>query len=525
MSALASTDTLTRLSAVELAARIARGEVSAVEAVEAHIARIEQVNPALNAVVVKRYDEARAEARTADERQAAGEPLGSLHGVPITTKESLDLAGTASTCGIPSRREVLATEDDVYVARMRAAGAIILGKTNVAQVLLYNESDNPLYGRTNNPWNVARTPGGSSGGQAAIIAAGGSPLGLATDLAGSIRTPATFNGIAGMRPTVGRLPDAGRYSLHIGQRAIVSQVGPLARDVDDVAATLAIMNGGSAPADAGALPLGDYRAVDVSALRVAYYADDGTFAVAPAVRRAVVEAAGMLAGRGAQVTEWRPPDVASAVEIFFGLFSADGGRGLRRMLGRDKKDPHIAQLARLAGTPRPALAVLQALLNLAGQRTAAGMLRTFGHTDTLHYWDLVEAQMDYQRRFAHALDTDDGAPFDVIVCPAYALPALPHGATKQLVIAGGYVVVYNLLGYPTGIVPVTRVRPGEETVRKRSRDAAERTAKRAEQGSAGLPISVQVVARPWREHVALAAMRAIQNAARQHEDYPDLAPL
>jgi fatty acid amide hydrolase len=525
MSASTSADILTRLSAVELAARIARGEVSAVEAVEAHIARIEQVNPALNAVVVTRYEEARAEARAADECQAAGEPLGPLHGVPITIKESLDLTNTPATFGLPSRRNILATEDDVYVARMRAAGAIILGKTNVAQVLLYNESDNPAYGRTNNPWNVQRTPGGSSGGQAAIIAAGGSPLGLATDIAGSIRAPATFNGIAGMKPTAGRTPDAGRYSLHIGQRAIMSQVGPLARDVDDVAAALAIISGGSAQADEATQPLGDHRAVDVSALRVAYYADDVTFAVAPAVRRAVVEAAGMLAGRGAQVTEWRPPDVAGAVQVFFGLFSADGGRGLRRTLGRDRKDPHIAQLAQLAGLPQPVLAVLRGLLNLAGQRTAADMLGAFGHSDTLHYWDLVEAQMDYQRRFAHALDTDDGGPFDVIVCPAYALPALPHGATKQLVIAGGYVVLYNLLGYPTGIVPVTRVRSGEETVRKRSRDAAERAAKRAELGSAGLPISVQVVARPWREHVALAAMRAIEDAARQQADYPDLAPL
>ncbi len=526
MSAGTGIETLTQLSAIELATRIARGEVSAVEAVESHIARIEQVNPALNAVVVTRYDEARAEARAADERQAAGEPLGPLHGVPVTVKESLDLTGTPSTFGLPSRREALATEDDVYVARIRAAGAIVLGKTNVAQVLLYNESDNPVYGRARNPWDPTRTPGGSSGGQAAIIAAGGSPLGLGTDLAGSIRTPSTFCGVVGMKPTAGRTPDAGEYSLHIGQRAIVSQVGPLARDVGDVAAALAIMSDGDTPPGGHPTPpLGDFRMVDVANLRVAYYADDGTFAVAPAVHRAVVEAAGMLAGRGAQVTEWRPPDVASALEIFFGLFSADGGRGMRRTLGRDKKDPRIAQLARLAGAPRPMLGGLRALLTLTGQRTAAGMLRSFGHADTLHYWDLIQAQMDYQQRFAHALDTDDGGPFDVIICPAYALPALPHGATKQLVIAGGYVVLYNLLGYPAGIVPVTRVRAGEETVRKRSWDAAERTAKRAEHGSAGLPVSVQVVARPWREHVALAAMRAIQDAGRAQSDYPVSAPI
>ncbi len=193
-------EALTSLSATELATMIACGDLSSVEAVEAHIERIERVNPGLNAVVVKRYDAARAEARQADERRANGEVLGPLHGVPITIKESLDLIDTPSTFGLQSRGSILARQDDLYVARMRKAGAIILGKTNVAQLLYYIESDNPVYGRTNNPWNLDRSPGGSSGGQAAIIAAGGSPMGLGTDIGGSIRVPATFCGIAGLKP-------------------------------------------------------------------------------------------------------------------------------------------------------------------------------------------------------------------------------------------------------------------------------------------------------------------------------------
>lgn len=518
------TQELTGLSATALAAHIAQGNISSVEAVAAHIARIEQVNPALNAVVVERYDEARAEARQADERRALGEPLRPLHGVPITIKECLDLAGYPSTCGLQSRAGVPATQDDPYVARMRQAGAIILGKTNVAQVLLYIESDNPVYGRTNNPWNVGRTPGGSSGGQAAIIAAGGSPLGLATDIGGSIRVPATFCGIAGLKPTAGRTPDSGRFSVPIGERAIVSQVGLLARDVDDVALGLEIINGGANPPVEPPMPLGDPATVDISRLRVAYYADDGTLAVAPAVRRAVVEAAGILAGQGAQVTEWRPPDVPQAMDIFFGVLSADGGRGAKALLKGNKKDPRIAQLVFLAGQSRPTLSALAGLLRLAGQRSSATMLRSFGHGDTLHYWRLVEAQMAYQERFARALDIDDGGPFDIIICPACSLPAFPHGASKDLVVAGGYAVLYNVLGYPTGVVPVTRVRPNEESTRKRSADAILKAARKAEQGSAGLPIGVQVVARPWREHVALAAMRIIQRAARSHEEYPGSAP-
>ncbi len=499
-------------SAIELAASIARGELSAVEAVEASIARIEAVNPRLNAVVVKRYDEARAEARSADERRARGEPLGPLGGTPITVKECFDVAGTPATYGLPSRAQTLATADDRYIQRLRAAGAIIVGKTNVAQLLLYIESDNPLYGRTNNPWNLERTPGGSSGGQAAIIAAGGSPLGLGSDIGGSIRVPSAFCGVVGMKPTAGRTPDLLRFGMPLGQRAIVSQVGPLARTVADVALALQIINGGAAPQTEPPTPLGDPTTVDVSTLRVAYYTDDGILPVAQSVRRATVEAAGLLAARGAQVTEWRPPVMEEANDIFFGVLSADGGAGAKAFMGRNPRDPRIGQLLMLAGASRGLLAVAGGALRLLGQHSQAALLRNFGYHDTLRYWRLVEAQIAYQRRFAQALDDDPGGPFDVIICPPAALPAFRHGDSRDLVTAGAYATVYNVLGYPTGIVPVSTVRPGEEQPRKPSRDAMLRAARRAEEGSAGLPLAAQVVARPWREHVALAAMRAIEEA-------------
>jgi fatty acid amide hydrolase len=519
------TETLTQLSAIELAARIARGEISALEAVEACIARIEQVNPALNAVVVKRYAAARAEARAADERRARGEPLPPLHGVPITVKECLDLVGTPATFGFQTLAQTNATEDGVYVARMRQAGAIVLGKTNVAQALLYIESDNPVYGRTNNPWNLARSSGGSSGGEGAIIAAGGSPLGVGTDIGGSVRLPASFNGIVAFKPTAGRTPDPGRYSVPLGERAVVSQIGALARTTDDVALAIEILNGGRSPAVEPPMPLGDPASVDVSKLRVAYYTDDGTLAVAPAVRRAVIEAAGMLAGRGAQVLEWRPPDVLQAVDIFYGLLSSDGGETLGTALRGSQKDPRLAQLLMLAGAPTPVLASVRGLLRATGQRRTLEVVRNFGQRRTVDYWRLVEAQMAYQRRFLDALEHDDGGPFDVIICPASAVPAIPHGSSKDLLTAGGYAVLYNLLGYPAGAVPVTRVHVDEETPRKRSRDRVEMAARTAEQGSAGLPIGVQVVARPWREHVALAAMRAIEEDARRRDDFPASPPL
>lgn len=517
--------TLTQLSALDLAACIARGDVSAVEAVEAYIARIEAVNPALNAVVVKRYDAARAEARAADERRARGEPLPPLHGVPITVKDALDLAGLPSTFGIPSLARNIPDEDVVYVARLRQAGAIVLGKTNIAQALLYIESDNPVYGRTNNPWNLARSSGGSSGGESAIIAAGGSALGVGTDLGGSLRLPASFTGIVSLKPTNGRLPDPGRYSMPIGQRAVASQVGALGRTTDDVALAIEILNGGRAPTVEPPMPLGDMHTVDVSRLRVAYYTDDGTLAVSSAVRRAVIDAAGMLAGRGAQVLEWRPPDVLQAVDLFYGLLSSDGGATLGAILRGTQKDPRIAQLITLASAPTPMLAGARGLLRATGQRRTLEVARNFGQRRTVDYWRLVEAQMAYQQRFLHALESDSGGPFDIIICPACAVPAIPHGASKDLMTAGGYEVLYNLLGYPAGLVPVTRVRANEESPRRRSRDRVEQAARHAEQGSTGLPIGVQVVARPWREHVALAAMRAIEEDARKRDDFPASPPL
>lgn len=522
---MTSEETLTRLSAVELAALIARRDISSLEAVQAHIARIEEVNPRLNAVVVRRYEQACAEAKAADERLDRGEPPAPLLGVPLTIKESLDLEGTPSTAGLPSRAGVLADQDDPYVAALRAAGAIVVGKTNVSQLLLYVESDNPLYGRTNNPWNLERSCGGSSGGQAAIIAAGGSPLGLGTDIGGSLRSPATFCGIASLKPTAGRLPDQGRYSMPIGQRAIVSQVGVLARRVEDVALGLRVLDEDPAVPAEAPVPLGDPRAVDISRLNVGYYVEDGTFKVAPAVRRAVLLAAELVRDCGAQVTQWAPPDVHQAQDLFFRILSADGARGIKRLLGRDKRDPRIATLELLAARSRPVLFVLDRLLRAAGQSGLASSLHNFGYRDTDHYWQVVEDQLAYRQRFQRALEQADGGPFDVLLCPACALPAFTHGSARELVTAGAYAPLYNVLGYPAGVVPLTRVRPGEDLGRPQSRDMVEEAARKVEVGSAGLPVGVQVVARPWREHVALAVMSVLETMARQREDYPDCPPL
>jgi fatty acid amide hydrolase len=500
------------VSASALARRIASRDLTSSEVVEAHIERIAAVNPQLNALVVERYEAARAEAAAADRYLAHGGIPGPLHGVPVTIKEVLDLAGTASTAGLPKRANTLALADDPYVARLRSAGAIVLGKTNVAQLLMAFESENPLYGRTNNPHDLSRSPGGSSGGESAIIAAGGSPLGLGTDIAGSVRNPAAFTGIAALKPTTGRTPDVGRLSIPAGQQAIPSQVGVLARRVADLALGLEVINSGRNSLLEPLLPLGDYTTVELRGLRVAFYSDDGTFTVSPAVRRAVHEAAGILRERGATVTEWTPPAAAEALGIFFGIMAADGAQGMKRLAAQDPLVPSMRTLLQRMSAPRPVVSAIRALLHATGQRSSTLLLRNVGYHDTDHYWQLVEAQRDYQVRFQAALDTTAGGPFDLIICPAAALPALPHGTgAGPVATMGAYTLLYNLLGYPAGVVPVTHVRPAEETERTNLRDDVERAARLIELGSAGLPIGVQVVARPWQEHIALAAMQAIED--------------
>ena len=496
-------------SATELAGLVAAGSVTALECVEAHIARIEEVNPSLNAVVVKRYDAARAEAREVDRRRAAGQPLPLLAGVPVTIKECLDLEGTASTFGLANRAGHIARADGPQVARLRAAGAIILGKTNVSQLLMYVESDNPVYGRSNNPHNLARSCGGSSGGEGAIIAAGGSALGLGTDIGGSVRIPAAFCGLASMKPTAGRSPDPGEASLPLGQTQILSQVGVLARSVDDVALGLRVIDGANHDALIAVPPLADMNSVDVRRLRIGCYTEDGVMPSSPAVRRAVREAAARLRGAGATVVDWQPPTLDEVLHLVFAIFAGDGGVLMKARIGGGPTHPTVQALLGLGGLPVPLLRLLRPLLGALGQPSLADMTRHFGRTRTADFWRITEQLMHYRQGFAQAMDSAAGGPLDLILGPVAALPAFLHGSTRDLGIGGVHTMLYNALGYPAGVVPVTRVRADEENERPESRDVVLKAARRCDLGSAGLPVDVQIAARPWQEHVGLAAMKVL----------------
>src|SRR5690242_14830627 len=216
---------LVKSGAKELARLIASRTVSATEVVTAHLERIQEFEPRLRAVVAPLYEQALAEAAQADRSSAEGKPL---HGVPVTVKECYHVRGTPSTVGLDSKRDGKATEDAELVARLRLSGAIVVAKTNVPQLLVYVEADNPLYGRTNNPWRHERTPGGSSGGEAAALAAGYSSLGLGTDLGGSVRIPAHFCGLQSLKPTPGRLSLHGTEDEALFARyAVPDAAGPM----------------------------------------------------------------------------------------------------------------------------------------------------------------------------------------------------------------------------------------------------------------------------------------------------------
>src|SRR4030043_692078 len=282
-------------SAVALARAIRTKQVSSEEVVNAYLKRMRAVNPKLNAVVQETADTAYEQARAADEAVARGDPIGPLHGVPMTIKDTLNTAGVISTAGTLGRATFVPEEDATAVARMRSAGAILLGKTNVPELALAPETDNLVYGRTNNPYDLSRSPGGSSGGEASIIAVGGSPIGLGSDCGGSIRIPAHFCGLAGIKPTAGRVSRTGHFPPVTGLMNRLWHVGPLAKFVEDLILALWVIIGldGRDPILVP-MTLGDPGLVDLKSLRVAFYTANGILSPTPEIVEVVKKSVEVL---------------------------------------------------------------------------------------------------------------------------------------------------------------------------------------------------------------------------------------
>src|SRR5215472_9932732 len=271
-----------------MAASIRDGSVTVSELVEAHLNQIKRWNPKLNAFVSVDESGARTAAKLADEAVKARRPIGPLHGVPLTIKSSIDVAGMPCEAGTGLRRSYIPSTDAPLVSRLKNAGAIILGNTTVPEFLMAWETDSALYGRTNSAWDLERTPGGSSGGEAAAIAACCSAGGIGSDGGGSIRVPAHFSGICGLKPTPGRIPGTGHYPACIGPFALIGVVGPMARSIRDLELMFQVLAGPD-NGDPNAAPVAT-RPIDVSSLkqtRIGYFEDDERTPVTPETRRAI----------------------------------------------------------------------------------------------------------------------------------------------------------------------------------------------------------------------------------------------
>ncbi len=458
-------DELIFLSAAKMAERIRQKKTSPVEVVGAHLERIEKLNPKLNAIIALDRERTRAEARAAEAAVMRGDSVGPLHGVPVTIKSSIDVAGLRAECGSKLRAGYVAAADAPLVGRLRRAGAIILGTTNVPEMLMAYETDNLLYGRTNNPWALDRTPGGSSGGEAAAIAAGCSAGGVGSDGGGSIRVPAHFSGICGLKPTPGRIPASGHFPASVGPFAHLGVVGPMARTIRDLEILFRVMAGPDI-GDASAAPVALRRLSEdeTRRIRIGYFEDDGHTPVTPETRAAVRQAAETLKQQGFEVTAFLPDGLEQARQAWWVLFGLAGGMLFQSMVaGRE------AELG-------PILRELIGIVRAEPPLTAERLLNTLIERDVLR--EQLLRQMN---------------EFPVLLCPVAASPAFCHseigwgsdGHMASYLDTMSYSQWFNLLGNPAATVPVGR-------------------------SPEGLPIGVQIVGRPWEEETVLAIAARIE---------------
>lgn len=429
--------------------------LSIAELAEAHIHQIERLNPALNVFADFNADRVRAEAARMD---ASAEPRGPLYGLPVTVKSSIATAGLRCEIGSLLHRDDIPREDAVVVARLRAAGALILGTTNCPEFLMAYETANLLHGQTRNPWDPERTPGGSSGGESAAIAAGMSAAGLGSDSGGSVRVPAHFTGICSLKPTPGRIPGQGHLPPCIGPFSVLGAIGPLARTIHDVALLFRVLSGQD-PTDPVSPPV-DFREPAPDELRripIAYFEDDGLVPVTPETRAAVRAAAEALRHAGFRVEPFRPHTLEALRKLWWKFFVQCGAmfyepaiRGRRQQLS-----PIFREFLTIAESVPPLTA-----------------------TELLDAW----AELDLLR--AKTLTAMREHP--VLLCPVAAIPAFRHGERTWTI--EGRAVNYldavrhtqwfNVLAAPAAVVPVGA-------------------------SPEGLPIGVQIVARPFHDETAL----------------------
>ena len=451
------------LSAVEQLGLLRSGTISSVELAEEHIRRIERLDPVLNAIVDFDAEAVRAQVRA----QARAVTTGELAGLPITIKSSISVAGHRCEVGSVLRRGDVAGEDAVAVARLRAAGAIILGTTNCPEFLMAYDTDNLLHGRTNNPWDLARTPGGSSGGEAAAIAAGLSAGGLGSDSGGSVREPAHFSGICALKPTSGRISSLGHVPPCIGPFAKLGAIGPMARSIADVELLFRIASQPCSIDPAGT-PVG-HRPVSImeaKQLRIGYLEDDGLIPVTRETREAVRSAAACLRDHGFDVRDYRPASLEAARKLWDIFFVQCGA-----MFYAPEIEGRRSELS-------PTF--LGFLADAEGRKplTSVSLLNAWAEMDRVCSRLLAEME-----------------EFPILLTPVCAVPAFRHGE-RAWTIEGQHVSYldamrftqwFNLLGAPAAVVPVGA-------------------------SPEGLPIGVQIAGKPFFDEAVLAIAAVVEGA-------------
>jgi Asp-tRNA(Asn)/Glu-tRNA(Gln) amidotransferase A subunit family amidase len=453
------------LSAAAMAQQIRDRKISPVELVAAHFTQIERLNPKLNAFIQLDAHRARQAAIDAEKVVMQQEPLGPLHGVPISIKSSVAVAGLRCEAGTRLRGGIVSQQDAPLVTRLKQAGAIILGVTNTPEFLMAWETDNLIYGRTNNPWDLDRTPGGSSGGEAAAIASGMSAAGVGSDGGGSIRVPAHFSGICGLKPTPGRIPSTGHFPVSAGPFALIGVVGPMARTVADLKILFEVMQGPDAGDTCAApVPVRWPREEEIRKLKVGYFEDDGRTPVTPETRAAVRQAAEALRRAGFQVEAFRPQGLDEARQLWHKFFVVAGAMMLKPLFKNDDPDlsPILHQFLQAAAA-QPA-------------HTGRSLLDAWVQRDLLRSRFFTQMQQ-----------------YPILLCPAAAVPAFRHGErswqienkTVNYLDAWSYTEFFNLLGNPAAVVPVAH-------------------------SPEGLPIGVQIVGRPWEEEQVLSVAAALE---------------
>ncbi len=428
-------------------------KVSSVELVEAHIQRIETVNPKLNAVVQFLPEQALEQAKQADKAIASGRSIGVLQGIPMTIKDSLDTAGVITTAGTLGRKDYVPDKDATVVSRLKDAGAILLGKTNTPELTLLMETNNLIYGRTNNPFEETVTPGGSSGGASAIITSGGAPFDLGTDYGGSIRQPSHFCGIAGIKPTHGRVPRTGHIlDYRAGTTESYQTIGPMARTVADLDILLPIISGpdGIDPY-IHPVPLYGANSVDLKQLRVAYFTDNGVATPIAEIVSAVQDAVNVLRKRVSSIEEKTPQGLERTEPIWRGIAGADNGKVYHDTLKK-------------WGTEEVDLKWIYKLNELS----------------TSDLSDLLIELSDFRSNMMRFM-----ADYDVLICPVNADIAPKHGTSRTKIENFSYCYHFNLTGHPSTVV-------------------------RAGTSDDGLPIGVQIVTKHWDEHISLAVAKVIE---------------